>query len=312
MIAFVFPGQGSQHVGMGRDYVRHEPDVFEELFMVAQEALGFDIKQYCLYGPMETLTSTEIAQPAILTISVGIHRLLVQKNITPDYVAGHSVGQFSALVAAGSLSFEDALQIVHQRGKSMQSVTRKGTMLAVVSSQVERMQKVLVTAADHSVEVAAHNSPQQIVFSGEIEKIKAFQIALDSEMGIRTRLLQVSQAFHSSLMEEMESEFMNFVQQFPIADPTIPVVLNCSATSTLQREDILEDIRLQCTYPVLWRQTMEFLHDAGVYSLIEVGPNRTLTGFMRAFGYDHIRTYTTDRAVRLKKNMRAFQEIIKK
>ncbi|MDY0409189.1 ACP S-malonyltransferase [Virgibacillus soli] len=308
MNAFIFPGQGSQHVGMGRDFLKAYPDVFEELFAEANEALGFDLKEICLYGPTETLTSTEIAQPAIVTLNVGIYRLLQHENITPTYVAGHSVGQFAALVAAGVFTFSDTIKIVHQRGKRMMAVTKKGTMLAVVCSRQEQLQEVIAEAMNHRIDVAGYNSPQQVVFSGEMTEIDALQAQLAVMTGVRAKRINVSQGFHSRLMEEMELDFMRDVQQFPMQDASIPVVLNCSALETKNKTAILEDIRLQCTYPVLWEQTISHLCERGVYHFIEVGTSRTLTGFMRAFERPQIKTYAMESAMKVKKYIRTYQK----
>ncbi|KAA0560853.1 ACP S-malonyltransferase [Bacillus sp. CH30_1T] len=302
--AFIFPGQGSQHIGMAKDFYKQFPSIFTTIFEEAEDALGVPLKKLCFFGPNETLTSTDIAQPAILTTSVGVYKLLESEGVTPDYVAGHSIGQFSALVAAGSYQFSDALKIVHQRGKSMARVKRKGTMLAVVGSKEEQILEVIDKSFDFNVELAAHNSPLQIVFSGEVDLIVKFKEYMDSIPGIKTKLLNVSQGFHSKLMEEMESGFYDYVSGFSLNEPEIPIILNCDSKLTWKKAAILEDIRLQCTQPVLWKQTIESLHSFDIQEIFEVGPSKTLSGLMRSFGKKAITTYSTESVMSYKKSVK--------
>ncbi|WP_075618280.1 ACP S-malonyltransferase [Paenisporosarcina indica] len=307
--AFIFPGQGSQHVGMGKDFYNQYEFIYEELFEEANDILGVDLKNFCFSGPNDQLTATQIAQPAIVTSSIGMYRLLKSEGITPNVVAGHSVGQFSALVAAGSLTFADALQIVHQRGKCMAAVKKLGNMVAVVGSREEQLEEVLEKAFDFGVEMSAHNSPIQVVFSGELEKIAKFKQSVDEIPGIKTKLLNVSQAFHSSLMQEMEQEFMDYIYQFSVEDAAIPVILNCNAKVATNKNEILEDIQLQCTRPVLWRQTIDCLSTFDTTDIFEVGPSKNLSGLLRAFDLQDVVTISTESVMSYKKNMKKVKKL---
>ena len=309
-IAFLFPGQGSQQVGMGKDFYSNYNEIYKTLFEEANDTLGVDLKKLCFSGPNDQLTATEIAQPAILTSSIGVYRLLESEGIIPDYVAGHSVGQFSALVASGSLAFSDALKIVHQRGKSMAAVKKSGTMVAVVGSREEQLNEILDQSYHHGVELAGHNSPIQVVFSGEVERIEKFKKFVDLIPGMKSKLLNVSQGFHSSLMQEMEHEFMDYITQFSIKDALIPIILNCNAQSTTSKKEILEDIQLQCTQPVLWKQTMERLFTLNTRKFFEVGSSKTLLGLMRSFHLQDISTFSTESVMSYKKNVNKFNKML--
>ncbi|TCP69110.1 ACP S-malonyltransferase [Baia soyae] len=282
-LAFLFPGQGSQYVGMGKDFYRRYEAIFSDLFNEANEVLGFDLQKMCFQGPAEYLTATEVAQPAILTASVGVYRLLEQEGITPSAMAGHSVGQFSALVASSSLTFADALQIVRKRGKCMASVKQPGSMVAIVTSKHELMAEALTWIEEQEIDIAAYNAPNQIVLSGAVEQMNEAYTVLDEIEGIKAKKLSVSQAFHSRLMKEMESEFMEFITQFSFDTPRVPIVLNCTATESQDVDLILEDVRRQCTSPVRWAQTIKRLAEMEMEQFVEVGSSKTLSGLMRSF-----------------------------
>ncbi|SFW99732.1 [acyl-carrier-protein] S-malonyltransferase [Thermoactinomyces sp. DSM 45891] len=282
-LAFLFPGQGSQHVGMGKDFYRRYEAIFSDLFNEANEVLGFDLQKMCFQGPAEYLTATEVAQPAILTASVGVYRLLEQEGITPSAMAGHSVGQFSALVASSSLTFADALQIVRKRGKCMASVKQPGSMVAIVTSKHELMAEALTWIEEQGIDIAAYNAPNQIVLSGAVKQMNEAYKVLDEVEGIKAKKLSVSQAFHSRLMEEMEAEFMEFLMRFSFQPPHVPIVLNSTAVESRDVTLIVEDVRRQCTSPVRWAQTIKRLAEMEIEQFVEVGSSKTLSGLMRSF-----------------------------
>ncbi|MGX4668271.1 ACP S-malonyltransferase [Cerasibacillus sp. JNUCC 74] len=311
-ISFLFPGQGSQHVGMSKDYYNRYKDIYINIFEKAKQSLGFDLKLICFSGPNDRLTATEVAQPAILTASVGVYLLLMEQGIQPNYVAGHSVGQFAALVAAGALTYSDALKIVHKRGQCMRAVKQSGKMVAVVGSKEEQIECIINQSYEAEVDIAGYNSPLQVVFSGAAKNIELFYEQVEQIPGVRAKLLNVSQGFHSRLMKDMEEEFMDYVSKFNISNAKIPVILNCSAKVTKDCTEIMEDIRLQCTNAVLWKQTVQNLVDLKTEKFIEVGASKTLTGFMRS--YDHnVPTYSTESVMAMKKMLKKHEkDLLKK
>ncbi|UHA75638.1 ACP S-malonyltransferase [Paenibacillus sp. 481] len=301
--AFLFPGQGSQFVGMGKGFCRKYGAAFEDTFTEASDALGFNLKQVCFEGPERELTKTEYAQPAIVTVSVGIYRLLMNEGIAPSVVAGHSVGQFSALVAAGVLPFAEAVRLVRKRGLCMAAVAQKGGMAAVVMSKPEQRAALIETIHEMEVDVASYNTPSQMVVSGAVDNIQRIVEYLNNQAGVRTKPLAVSHAFHSRLMAEMEAELMTYVKELHFNDASIPLVLNGNAKAVTCMNEIVNDIRDQCTQPVLWDQSMNTLHDLGVSQVIEVGASSTLIGMMRAIGYDW-QTAAVDTPMTLEKLLR--------
>lgn len=305
---FMFPGQGSQFVGMGKDFERSYNEVFGPLFEEAESVLDLNIKEICFSGPEELLKQTEITQPALLIHSVGVTRLLEREGIRPDYVAGHSVGQFAALVAAEVLTFEAALEIVRKRGLGMASVEEEGSMMTTVFSRAELRNELISIAENYSVDMAGDNSPTQIVFSGATKNIEAMLAEVNEIVGVKTQVLQVSQAFHSRLMQSMEAEFQLFCNQYHFNEAKLPIVLNCSAKETTDPELIFDDIIRQCTETVRWRETMETFLQKDVDAFIEVGPKKVLRGLMRPFGYKGL-TMSTESVMSFKKNLKKLSKV---
>lgn len=305
---FLFPGQGSQYVGMGKDFYRSYKSVFEPLFEEANRVLDLDMKEICFSGPEDLLTSTEFTQPAILIHSVGIYRLLTSEGIRPNYVAGHSVGQFAALVAAEVLSFEAALQIVRKRGQAMAAIEEDGAMLAVAFSNKEVGDQLLRIASVKKVDVAGDNSPTQIVFSGPSENVDSMLAELNDILGVRAQRLQVSQAFHSRLMKGMEAEFQDFCRKFILNEANIPIVLNCSVEETTNPDLIFQDMIQQCTKTVRWRETMEALLAKRPDAFIEVGPKKVLTGLMRTYPYTGL-AISNETVMTFRKNVKKLSKI---
>jgi [acyl-carrier-protein] S-malonyltransferase len=243
------------------------------------------LTRLCFNGPQAQLTLTEYAQPAILTTSVAILRVLQNQGLNPDIVAGHSVGSFASLVAAECLPFTDALRLVRTRGQLMGAVRQHGSMLAVVAANPARLLEVEALADQQhpALDVAGYNSPHQTVFSGTVEAIQQFRTDLASLGGIQARPFAVSHAFHSRLMEEQKSAWVEALAAYTLAPARIPVGLNVSGKYTTQPDVLRTDLIEQFTSPVQWRKLFQYLLDRSVATLVEVGMGHTLTGLARAW-----------------------------
>jgi [acyl-carrier-protein] S-malonyltransferase len=268
---------------MGKNIVKSW-EIASQVFTEANEVLRFDLTKLCFTGPQTQLTATEYAQPAILTTSVAILRVLQTLGMKPDIVAGHSVGSFAALVAAECLSFADALCIVQRRGQLMAAVRQHGSMLAVVSASQELRLEVEALAAQHpALDVAGYNSPNQTVFSGPVEAIQQFQVVLAAFSGVKFRPFAVSHAFHSRLMEEQKLAWADTLANYTLAPARVPVGLNVAGEYTTLPDLLRADLIEQFTSPVQWRKLFQYLCDQSVETLLEVGMGRTLTGLARAW-----------------------------
>ena len=281
-LAFLFPGQGSQKVGMGRDLVDAFP-VAREVFEQAREVLGFDLPALCFDGPMEELTETRNAQPAILLHSLAVAAVLREElALVPDFVAGHSLGEFSATAAAGTLQTQDALRVVRRRGELMwEAGTRvPGTMAAVMGLEPERIAEVCesVSGEGRGVVVLANlNSPAQSVISGDVAAVEAAGAPLKEAGAKRVLPLNVSGAFHSPLMEVVQADFQAFLGPLTLADPVAPLVRNVSAAPTGDSEEIRRGFVEQLVSPVRWHESVERMVEDGVTTFVEVGPGNVLT-----------------------------------
>ncbi|MFQ5700722.1 MAG: ACP S-malonyltransferase [Acidobacteriota bacterium] len=290
MIAFVFPGQASQAVGMGRDLVEDFP-ACRKTFEEADEALGFPLSRSCFEGPADQLELTAIAQPAILTMSVAIDRILASEGIRPDVVAGHSLGEYSALVAARSLAFRDALRLVRQRGLYMQEAVPVGQgAMAAIMGLDERMIASICreVAGDEIVTAANLNAPGQTVLSGHVGAVDR---AIDRarERGARRAIkLKVSAPFHCSLMEAAARRLESDLARTPFNDLDVPLVSNVTAQVLRKGNEARAALLRQVTAPVLWEKSVRTLVSMGVRRGFEVGPGEVLTGLMKR----------TDRSIR--------------
>jgi [acyl-carrier-protein] S-malonyltransferase len=282
-VAFIFPGQGSQQVGMGADLVK-EFVVAKETFKEADNALDIDVSKLCFEGPAEDLQQTSNTQPAILTASIAVYRVLKEKGIEPDIVAGHSLGEYSALVAAGVLDFTDAVKLVRKRGQLMEASdpSGKGTMAAIIGLNGKEVEAVCQKASTAGiVEPANYNCPGQIVISGEKEGVeKAAELA--QEAGAKKAIiLNVSGPFHSSLMESAAKELSKELEGVSFNDAQVPVVTNVDAEFTTQSGDFAQALIEQISGSVRWEESIKAMIENGVDTFIEVGPGRVLKGFMR-------------------------------
>jgi [acyl-carrier-protein] S-malonyltransferase len=282
-IAFLFPGQGSQAVGMGKELAEKYPAA-RQTFEEADAALGYKLSQLCFEGPEDQLRLTEITQPAILTASIAAYRVLSEKGLKPNFVAGHSLGEYSAHVAAGTFSFADAVRTVRNRGKYMQEAVPVGVgaMAAILGMELDKLTALCNDAAQGEVcEPANINSPGQIVISGQATAIER-AIKLAPERGAKKAvLLPVSAPFHCSLMKPAQERLAIDLQALQFQNPSIPVVCNVDAISLENAERSRDALIRQVTGSVKWEQSIRVLIEQGVQTFLEVGPGKVLWGLMR-------------------------------
>jgi [acyl-carrier-protein] S-malonyltransferase len=282
--AFLFPGQASQFVGMGKDLYEQYAEA-RDLFDRADASLPFDLKRLCFEGPNEDLTQTRVTQPAIFVVSV-ITSHLLSPVINPSATAGHSLGEYSALVSAGALSFEDGLSCVALRGELMQNAgdERPGTMAAVIGLSGEKVIELCQesSANDEVVVPANYNSPGQIVVSGDVAAVQRLVEAAKPKGAKVAKRLNVSGAFHSPLMEPAANELAQKLSRTPFITPRVPVYLNVTGKATEDSQEIKKRLIDQLTHPVLWEQTLGTIVQDGVAdNFIEVGPGKVLQGLVK-------------------------------
>ena len=284
-IAFIFPGQGSQSVGMGKDFYDNFK-IAREVFEEANDSLGLDIKKICFEDPNGEIGLTINTQPAILTTSIAALSVLNQETeIRPSFVAGHSLGEFTSLVAADSLSFSDAVKLVRQRGKFMQEAVPvgMGTMAAILGMQEVDVEKICADIAEEGnvVSPANYNSPEQTVISGETEGVqKAIQVA--TEKGAkRAIVLDVSAPFHCVLMKPAMDRLAVELEKAPFKDIKIPLITNVEADVNTSKERVRGLLTQQVCSPVRWVQSMRRMIKEDVGLFIEVGPGKVLSGLLR-------------------------------
>lgn len=282
-IAFVFPGQGAQKVGMGREMAERFPEA-REVFDKADRTLGFSLSNLCWEGPEEELRKTVNTQPAILTTSVACLRMLEREQIAPIMVAGHSVGEYAALVAAGVLTFEEALKLVRRRGELMQEAgnTAPGTMAAVIGMEYQVIREACAQAEMTGVvEVANFNTPDQIVISGECDAVAKATEILKEKGARKIAPLNVSAAFHSSLMKSAAGQLAAEFDRYSFRNPRVPLVANISALALKDGISICSALKKQILGNVLWADSIKYMISSGVDTFIEVGPGKALSGMIR-------------------------------
>ncbi len=283
-IGLIFPGQGSQYVGMGQDLYEHFP-VARQTFAEAQEALGFDLAAICFSGPEEELKLTAITQPAVLTVSVAMWRVIQsEEKVRPVVAAGHSLGEYGALVAAEALPFAEAVRLVHWRGKFMQEAVPvgEGAMAAIMNMTAAEVETLCAEAAQGEVLTPAnYNSPGQIVIAGHRRAVERAVAMVAQKSGKKAILLPVSAPFHCPLMRPAGERLKEVLAQINFSDPTFPVLANAEADFYSGKEAIKELLVKQVDHPVRWEECMQKLLKTGVDMVWEVGPGKVLTGLLR-------------------------------
>jgi len=286
MIAFVFPGQGSQFVGMGKDIYQEFPQC-REVFDLANEKLGYDLKTICFEGPEDLLKQTENTQPALYVHSIAIFELLKDFQISAS--AGHSLGEYSALTAAGVFKFEDGLRLVRMRGKLMQeSGTRNlGTMAAIVGLTIDKVNEICESLKEIGVvQPANFNSPGQIVISGDVNAVrKAIELAKQNGAKLAKELI-VSGAFHSPLMNYAYENISIELEKVNFAEPNFPVYSNVTAEKFTNTDEIKNLLVKQIISPVKWQQIVENMIRDGIKTFVEVGAGKVLTGLIKRISPD--------------------------
>ena len=281
-LAFIFPGQGSQQVGMGAELAANYP-VADAVFEEADAALGRGLKKLCFEGPEADLKQTENTQLAILTCSIAAFRVLQEHDITPNAAAGHSLGEYSALVAAGVIDFSDALRLVHARASFMAEAgnIQQGTMAAILGMETEQLQK-LCESVDGIVSIANYNCPGQLVISGEVDAVEEVVSLAKSEIGARRcRLLPVSGAFHSSLMAPAQQKFKSVLDTVSLHPPQIAIAMNVTGEFATDADNIREHLFQQITQPVQWEKTLQSIKNNDITHFVEVGPGKVLSGLVK-------------------------------
>ncbi|NUU64485.1 ACP S-malonyltransferase [Paenibacillus agri] len=283
-IAFVFPGQGAQAVGMGKDVYDALP-VSRAVFDKGDEVLGFPLSQLVFEGPDSDLKQTVNTQPALLTASVAYLEALRGLGVKPDYVAGHSLGEYSALVAAGVLSYEDAVRLVRLRGRFMEEAVPggQGAMAAVLGAERDALAELCRSISEGTglVELANVNCPGQIVVSGSQAGVESVVQRVKEAGGKRAIPLEVSGPFHSSLMKEAADRLAAELKNITFNAPSVPVVVNVTAAPVSDPEEIHELLVRQVYSPVLWHDSVEWMISEGVDTFVEIGSGSVLTGLIR-------------------------------
>jgi [acyl-carrier-protein] S-malonyltransferase len=283
-VAFVFPGQGSQKVGMGADLLKEAPAVFDRYLDAADAASGREVRKLCLEGPIEELTATEVAQPALFATSLAVTEVARARGLAPDFVAGHSLGEYSAAVVAGALTPEDGMRLVALRGRLMAEIQSKrpGAMAAVMGLDRARVQALCDEVAPAGLVAPANlNAPSQIVCSGEVDAVLALIQAAERAGAERAVRLQVGAAFHSALMKPVQEQMAQELARATWSNPATPLVANASGEVMRTARAVREALVDQIASPVLWTDCVQTLRREGCDVFLELGAGRTLSALIR-------------------------------
>jgi [acyl-carrier-protein] S-malonyltransferase len=282
--AFLFPGQGSQKVGMGADLLEARPDLFDRFLEQADAASGLPIRERCLEGPIEELTRTDVAQPALFSISLALNELARESGLKPEFVAGHSLGEYTAAVASGALDPDAGMQLVALRGRLMagSQSERPGAMAAIIGLPIDRVRELCESASEAGTVAPANlNSPQQIVVSGEEAGVLRILELAEGAGAKKAVRLQVGAAFHSALMEPVQRQMAETMEKVAWADPQVPLVANASGDVVRTGEEVHRALVAQIASPVLWVDCVQTLIGEGCSTFLELGPGRVLGGLVR-------------------------------
>lgn len=288
-VAFLYPGQGSQRVGMGAEIVKSNPELFEHYLALTDAAAGLPIRQYCLEGPIESLTETQVAQPALFAVSLAMTEVARAAGLRPDWVAGHSLGEYTAAVASGALSLDDGVRLVAERGRLMAGIQaeRPGAMAAILGLSIDAVRDLCSRASESGVVAPANlNTSTQIVASGDeagVEKLLELARESGAEKALR---LQVGAAFHSELMKPVQARMAEAMETITWRDPDVPLVSNASGQLARTAGEVRQALIAQIASPVLWVDCVQTLMDAGCTTLLELGSGRVLTGLVRQINPD--------------------------
>lgn len=293
-VAFVFPGQGSQFVGMGRDVYEASPAA-RRVFEQADEALGIELSKLCFEGPEDALQDTINTQPAVLTVSIAYLEALRERlqargiGLIPRLAAGHSLGQYSALVAAGSLDFVEAVHLVRERGRLMKESgeAHPGGMAAIIGLEQAKLERLCEQAQAHGIVCPANfNSPGQTVISGDLAALSAAMQLAIAEGARRVVQLAISIGAHSPLMQRAAEQFTDILDRFGLRDAHVPVISNVTAQALVRAEEIRADLSVQITRSVCWMQSVQSMISDGATSFIEIGPGQVLSGLIKRISRD--------------------------
>ncbi|USK86544.1 ACP S-malonyltransferase [Peribacillus asahii] len=310
-IAFVFPGQGSQTVGMGQD-IYQENERAQQTFQTADQKLDVALSNLIFHGPQEELTITYNAQPALLTTSYAFFTALTEAGITPDYTAGHSLGEYTALAAAGAMSFEDAVYTVRKRGEFMEQAVpnKQGSMAAILGMDRELLADItadITETTGETVQLANINCPGQIVISGTRKGVETAMVQVKEKGAKRALPLDVSGPFHSALMKPAADQLNEVLNKISIVQADIPVISNVTAEPITEPADIQEKLIEQLYSPVLWEDSVKKLLDLGVDTFVEVGPGKVLGGLIKKIDRS-VNIYSVSSLETLAKTIEALKE----
>lgn len=296
MIAFVFPGQGSQYIGMGKDVATLAEDLFDE----ASRIVGFDIYKLCVEGHKEELNRTENTQPAIVTVSYALLREVLNSGIKPSYVSGHSLGEYTAGLVAEVFTFSDTIKITRQRGILM-TEAKQGKMAAILGLDDESVKQICKTIRENNkgyIDVANFNCPGQVVVSGETDAVKQACELAKQKNAKKVVILEVSIPSHCLLMKEASQKFKDFISQFKFDDAKIPIITNVDAKEKKSGHEIMEALIRQLYSPVYWQECILYMISKGVNTFFEIGPGKVLSGLIKrvaqAEGQDSIRIFNIE------------------
>jgi [acyl-carrier-protein] S-malonyltransferase len=295
-LAFLYPGQGSQKVGMGAELLEAEGSRLEEYLAQAEEVSGLPVREYCLEGPMEELTRTDVAQPALYCVSIALTDEARSAGLVPGFAAGHSLGEYTAAAAVGAVSVHDGLRLVCLRGRLMAEIQseRPGAMAAVIGLSDEQLEGLCARASDGgTVSLANLNSPSQIVVSGEEAAVERLMDLAQEAGASRVVRLQVGAAFHSKLMEPVQARMAEAMEEIEWRDPEVPLAANALGRLVRTAGEVREALVAQIASPVRWVDCVRALADSGCDTLLELGPGRVLGGLVRQI-VDGVETASVD------------------